>query len=143
MSSYVWLIAIIMFLIAEQMTLSLVSIWFAAAGIVSLILSMLHASGNVQLIAFLIVSTAGLIAIRPLVKRYFTPKTFKTNVDSTIGQTGYVLDEISNEKATGRVKLGAMEWTARSTDGSTIPVGTLVQADRVEGVKVFVTPVNK
>ena len=40
------------------------------------------------------------------------------------------------------MKLGAMEWTARSTDGSIIPQGTLVKVDRIEGVKAFVTPVE-
>ena len=40
----------------------------------------------------------------------------------------------------GKIKLGAMEWTARSTSGKTIPAGTLVTVDKVEGVKVLVTP---
>ena len=35
-----------------------------------------------------------------------------------------------------------MEWTARSTSGNPIPEGTEVRVDRVEGVKVFVTPVK-
>ena len=54
-----------------------------------------------------------------------------------------MIAEISNEKATGRVRLGAMEWTARSSAGQVIPEGTLVQVDKVEGVKVFVTPVDE
>ena len=36
-----------------------------------------------------------------------------------------------------------MEWTARSSDGSLIPSGTLVRVDRIEGVKVFVTVVTE
>ena len=35
-----------------------------------------------------------------------------------------------------------MEWTARSTSGDPISTGTLVKVDRIEGVKVFVTPVR-
>lgn len=42
----------------------------------------------------------------------------------------------------GQVKLGGMEWTARSTSGDPISVGTEVRVDRVEGVKVYVTPVE-
>ena len=42
--------------------------------------------------------------------------------------------------ATGQVKLGAMEWTARSTDGKAIAVGTVVRVDNIEGVKVYVSP---
>jgi len=40
------------------------------------------------------------------------------------------------------VKLGGMEWSARSTSGDPIPAGIEVRVDRVEGVKVFVTPVE-
>ena len=40
------------------------------------------------------------------------------------------------------MKLGAMVWTARSSSGETIPEGTLVKVDRIEGVKVFVTAVE-
>ena len=50
---------------------------------------------------------------------------------------------ISNIAATGQVKLGAMPWTARSTDGTPIETGTLVRVDRVEGVKAFVSPVRE
>ena len=47
-----------------------------------------------------------------------------------------------NVTAQGQVKLGAREWSARSTTGEVIPVGTLVSVDKVEGVKVYVTPVT-
>ena len=49
---------------------------------------------------------------------------------------------MDNVGALGQVKLGGMEWSARSTSGDTIPTGTEVRVDRVEGVKVFVTPVK-
>jgi membrane protein implicated in regulation of membrane protease activity len=50
--------------------------------------------------------------------------------------------DIDNLAATGQVKLGSMEWTARSTDGNPIKAGTLVKVDRIEGVKAFVTIVK-
>ena len=50
--------------------------------------------------------------------------------------------DIDNVEARGQVKLGGMEWTARSTSGDPISVGTEVRVDRVEGVKVYVTPVE-
>ena len=85
-------------------------------------------------------SAALLLALRPLVKKYLTPKLTATNVDSVVGSTGLVTAAIDNVSATGQVKLGAMEWTARSTSGQPIPVGTLVKVDRIEGVKAFVSP---
>ena len=88
------------------------------------------------------VSAALLISLWPLTKKFLNPKITKTNVDSVIGSTGYVTVTVDNMKAEGQVKLGAMVWTARSTSGVPIPEGTLVRVDRIEGVKVFVTPVE-
>ena len=81
-------------------------------------------------------------ALRPLARKYFKPRITRTNVDAIIGSQGYVTNLIDNMAATGTVKLGAMEWTARSTTGENIPVGTLVKVDRIEGVKAFVTAVK-
>ena len=64
------------------------------------------------------------------------------NVDAVIGTQGIVLARIDNLQATGTVKLGGMDWTARSTSGEPIPEGTTVKVDKVEGVKVFVSPVT-
>ena len=57
-----------------------------------------------------------------------------------IGAEGYVTEAIDNLSYTGRVKLGGITWAARSTSGAGIPVGTLVKVERIEGVKVFVSP---
>ena len=88
---------------------------------------------------FLTVSAIALTALRPLVRKYLTPKLTPTNIDSVIGSAGLVTAPIDNLAATGQVKLGGMDWTARSTTGKAIPVGTLVKVDRIEGVKVFVS----
>ena len=63
-------------------------------------------------------------------------------MDSVVGSVGRVTADIDNVEAQGQVKLGGMEWTARSTSGDPISVGTEVRVDRVEGVKVYVTPVE-
>ena len=89
---------------------------------------------------FLVVSTVLLLALRPLVRKYVTPKVIRTNVDSVIGSRGIVTAPIHNVEARGQVKLNGMDWTARSTSGDPIEAGTLVRVDRVEGVKVFVSP---
>ena len=91
---------------------------------------------------FVLVSAALLTALWPLTKKFLNPKISKTNVDSILGTTGYVTSAVDNQKAEGQAKLGAMVWTARSTSGDPIPEGTLVKVDRIEGVKVFVTPVE-
>lgn len=138
--TYIWLFLMVVFLISEASTVTLVSIWFAAGSLTALIVSLLGGSWIVQLGSALAVSVVLLVSLRPLVRRYFTPKLVKTNVDSIIGTSGLVTAQIDNVEARGQVKLGAMYWTARSTSGEPIPEGTRITVDRVEGVKVFVSP---
>ena len=64
------------------------------------------------------------------------------NVDAVIGQECYVTADINNLEAHGQVKLNGMEWTARSTSGEAIETGRKVRVDKIEGVKVFVSPVE-
>lgn len=142
-ASYLWLGLIVLFLVVEgACPIHLVSIWFAAGAVVAMLLSMLGATLWLQITAFILVSVALLAALWPLVRRFITPKITQTNVDAVIGSTGLITVAVDNVSALGQVKLGAMYWTARSTSGDPIPEGTLVKVDRVEGVKVYVTPVQ-
>ena len=138
----VWLALMVVFLVAEAQTVTLISLWFASGALVALLASLLHAPVWLQVLLFFAVSASLLACLRPIARKHFTPKLSKTNVDAIIGSRGYVTADIDNVSATGSVKLGAMEWTARSTAGCAIPKGTLVQVDKIEGVKAFVTPVE-
>lgn len=136
----IWLVLMVVFLIVEASTVTLVSLWFAAGAFIALFASLLGAPLWLQLLLFLAISTLCLVALRPLVRKVLRPRLTATNADSVIGSTGLVTASIENVTATGQVKLGAMVWTARSTSGQAIPEGTLVRVDRIEGVKVFVSP---
>ena len=142
MEAIVWLVFMVVFLIAEASTVTMVSLWFAAGALAALIAALLGGPVWLQGALFLAVSAVLLACLRPLVRKKFTPKIKSTNVDAVIGSQGYVLDDIDNIAATGRVKLGGMEWTARSENGDKIPDGTLVQVERIEGVKAIVKKVN-
>ena len=142
MNTIIWLVLMIVFLLAEAATVATLSLWFAGGALVALIASMLGAPIWLQILLFLAVSAALLACLRPLIKKHFTPKLSKTNVDAIVDSQGYVTAEIDNLNATGTVKLGAMEWTARSTTGAVIPKGTLVKVDKIEGVKAFVTAIE-
>ena len=136
----IWLILMIVFLMVESQTVTMVSLWFGAGALAALIAALCGAELWLQIVLFFAVSIVLLAALRPLAQKYFTPKITKTNVDSVIGMQGLVTADINNVTAQGQVKLGAMEWTARSTSGEPIKAGTLVKVDKVEGVKAFVTP---
>lgn len=139
-AAILWLVLMVVFLIAEAATVTLVSLWFAAGALAAMVVSLLGGAPGFQTAVFLTVSAVALLALRPLVRKFVTPKVTATNIDSVIGSTGLVTAPIDNVTSVGQVKLGAMVWTARSTSGIAIPEGTLVKVDKIEGVKVFVTP---
>ena len=142
MEAIIWLGIMVVFLFMEANTVSLVSIWFAAGSLAALIASLFGAQLWLQITLFLVVSAASLACMRPLVRKYIKPRIVPTNTDALLHSQGYVTEDIDNLAAHGQVKLGAMEWTARSTNGDPIPQGTLVKVDKIEGVKAFVTPVE-
>lgn len=138
----VWFGLLVLFLWMEASTVTMISAWFALGSLAAMIASFCGGELWLQIVLFFVVSTVFLLSLRPLAKKYFTPKIVKTNVDSIVGSKGKVLEEIDNVAAKGRVKLGGMEWSARSTDGESIAADTLVTVDKVEGVKVYVTTVK-
>ena len=141
-AAILWLILMVVFLVVEGSTVTLVSLWFAAGARAAMLASLLGGALWLQILLFLAVSAVLLTALRPMVKKHLNPKLTATNVDSVIGSTGLVTAAIDNVSAAGQVKLGAMVWTARSTDGTPISVGTLVKVDKIEGVKAFVSPMQ-
>lgn len=137
----VWFGLLVFFLLLEGSTAAMVSVWFAGGALAAMVTTLLTDVLWVQAVVFLAVSTVLLALLRPLARKLSATKKTATNVDSVPGKTGVVLEDIDNLAPAGQVKLDAMIWTARSTTGEKIPVGTVVRVDRVEGVKLYVTEV--
>ena len=92
-----------------------------------------------QVVWFLVVSIAALALTRPLAKKFVNARTMPTNADRILGTECLVTEAIDNLAGTGAVSAGGKTWTARSVDGSDIPVGTLVTVQSIEGVKAIVS----
>ena len=135
----VWLVLLVVFLGVEAATVTVTTMWFAVGSLVAMIAALLGAEVWLQAALFGVVSIALLLALRPIIKKYITPRQSRTNIDAIIGTQGVVVDRIDNIAGTGRVKLGGMEWSARSTSGEAIEKDTVISVDRIEGVKVFVS----
>ena len=128
-----WSVLLILFIIAEAITVQLVSIWFAIGSLVALIANFCGANTLVQAALFVGVSFAALLLTRPLVKKFSTPK-----IQRIIGERAIVTEEIDNLRATGIVKADGKSWSARSADGSIIPAGSVVEVQKIDGVKLIV-----
>ena len=104
----------------------------------SLIANFCGANILVQAALFVGVSFAALLLTRPLVKKFSTPKIQRTNIDRIIGERAIVTEEIDNLRAIGVVKADGKSWSARSADGSIIPAGSVVEVQKIDGVKLIV-----
>ena len=91
-----------------------------------------------QIVVFLAVSIAALIATRPLAHKMLDKTIVPTNADRVLHHTAKVTETIDNENTTGAVYIDGKTWTARSEDGDVIARGSMVTIVRMEGVKLFV-----
>lgn len=139
-ASVIWLILMVVFLIVEGLTVSMVSIWFALGSLAATLLALAVDNVWVQIAVFLAVSAVCLAALRPLSRKWLTGRKQPTNADRVIGAEALVCEPIDNLAGTGAVQVFGQTWTARSESGSAVPVGSKVIVLRIEGVKLFVRP---
>ena len=142
MMQYVWLAFVILFVVAECMTVGLVSIWFAGGALVTFFVAMATETLWIQLLVFFAVSFVLLFVTRPIASKFYNSRRTKTNVDSLVGEYCKVTEAIDNFNGTGTVVLNGMDWTARSVDDTIIEVDSKVKVCGIDGVKVLVGKVE-
>ncbi|MDD7730618.1 MAG: NfeD family protein [Clostridia bacterium] len=139
MEPIIWLGVLAVLLIIEAITTGLTTIWFAGGALAAAIASYLEAGIVVQLILFLCVSLVLLIFTRPLAVKYMNKGVEKTNAESHLGKTAVVIQEIDNLAQTGLVRIGDIEWMARTSDDrQKIPVNAVVTIKEIHGVRLIV-----
>lgn len=137
---YLWLIVIIVLTIIECMTVNLVTIWYIASALVSLILSLFIDSFLIQFGVFAILGTIFLLTTRKALNRLIKNKNEKTNLDRVIGMKGIVTEEIKKND-NGEVKVDGKRWTAYAD--KKIKVDSIVQILEINGVKLKVKEVEE
>ena len=134
-----WLIAFILFVVGEAVTVGLVAIWFAVGALGGLAAAALGGGLWLQIVIFLLLSALSLMLLKPLSRRWMAGhKAARTNADRVIGETALVTEDIDNTMATGQVQVDGQIWTARSAHGVVIPAGSRVKVLSIQGVKVMV-----
>lgn len=132
---YIWLFIILFLGFIECITVNLVTIWFIASGLVSLILSFFVDSFIIQFSVFVILGVILLITTRSWLTKLIQPKHQKTNLDRVIGMKGIVTEEITPLNP-GEVKVDGKKWSAISKEK--ISVDSIVKILDIEGVKLKV-----
>ncbi len=135
---FVWIAALIAFIVIEAFTIQMLTVWFAVGSLAAAIATLCGAGLPVQIGIFVAVSLVTLVATRPFVKKFTGLKYSPTNADRYIGEKAIVTQGIDNLHESGAVRVKGMEWTARSAEGSIIPKGATVTVQKIEGVKLIV-----
>ena len=141
--SYVWLGLMLLFAIAEALTVGLVVIWFALGALVAFLAAVCGAPQWLQILLFIVVSAVTLVLTRPLARKHLNSKRKATNADRVLEMQGIVTEDIDNLLAHGAVTVDGKVWTARAYDGQPIAKGTVVQPVRIDGVKLVVVPAGQ
>jgi membrane protein implicated in regulation of membrane protease activity len=133
MMTYVWAAVIVAALLLEGVTFGLVAIWFVPGALVALIMSLFSVPLPWQILAFGIISVITLF-LGLKIRR----KKTKTNVDSLIGKTVLITEEVNNIEAKGTGKLNGQVWTVRAKNPAEALVpGDLAVVVAIEGVKLI------
>jgi len=134
-----WLIAAGLFGAGEVASLDLVLLMFAGGALGGMGVALLTDSVPLQLVAFLVVSVALLVVVRPVARRHLVDRTPEQidGVAGYVGRTAVVSQPVDNDR--GRVRLGADEWTARTQlDGESYDVGDEVRIVQITGPVAYV-----
>jgi membrane protein implicated in regulation of membrane protease activity len=128
----VWIGLFIIFFIWEIVTADITALWFLGGVSIAFILSLINIPEIIQVGAFGISTIISYTLIKGI-----KPETVSLNANSIIGKLAVVKSDISEHKG-GTILYRAQIWTARSADGSHIPVESVVEVMSIEGVTAIV-----
>ena len=139
----IWLVLFVTMLIIEAIGPALVSIWFALGAVIALILSFIpEVAWWIEVIVFVVISIATLLALRPILKRYIKRNNYNTNIDSFTGKRGYVIEDITYLRP-GAVKIVDVSWTAIPVNkDEKIVENEIIEVVAVNGNKLIVKKVE-
>lgn len=130
-----WLLIIIILTTIEVITTNLVSVWFIASAIISLIVSFFTDSFLIQFAIFVLGGAVFLLLTKPLLKKKLATKKIPTNIDRILGMKGKVTEKIMPNEI-GEVYVDGKKWSAYSNE--TIEINELVIIEAINGVKLKV-----
>ena len=81
---WIWLGVTVAAIVFEASTLALVAVWFIPSALVSLVLSVFHLPLWLQVTAFLVLSLALMIFLKPFMKKVLKVRYSPTNADTVI-----------------------------------------------------------
>ena len=142
---HLWIILGVIFFIVEIFTSGFIVAMFGLGCLVAAIPAYFHLHFLWQLLIFSVATIIFFFTVRPFYLKYLYPakKQIPTNVDALIGREGVVIEDIDVPAGKGRVKVGGEDWKASSRKTETIAKGTKIKVTAIDGVTLFVEPIEK
>ena len=140
----IWLILAAIFVALEVLTPGFFLLWFGIGSLVAAFMALIGVgSAAVQIIVFLLVSVALLVASRTIFEKFLpvssSAQGLKTNVETMIGQVGTVVESSRGALNEAAVKVYGSTWTAFPIEGEKpLAEGETVAIERIEGNSIFV-----
>lgn len=139
MVAVLWLIAGVLLAVAELFTLDFVLVMLASGAFAAALAGLFDASVPIQVLIFGVVSTLGLVAVRPAIKKRLhrgaEPATM--GVEAIEGTEATVIEQVAEGR--GMVKIGGELWSARPYDSTQImEPGDQVRVIEVKGATAMV-----
>jgi membrane protein implicated in regulation of membrane protease activity len=135
---WIWMIISAFFVLGEIFTAGFFLLWFGVGAAVAGLLAIFGLSFGWQLGAFVVVSGVLFVVSRRFAERFSKKQPAGIGADRFTGLRGIVLEEIDNDKNTGRVRLKKEEWRADSETGEVIPAGKKVKVSKMDGTHIVV-----
>ena len=140
-----WLVVMIVFLILEMITISLLSIWFVGGSIAAFLVSFAVHNPWIEAAVFLVVSLVLLLLIRPIASRFGVKQKdqIRSGAQALVGKRAIVTETIDNLHAKGAVQVNGQFWSAKAPDDyEIISKDTVVVISEVDGVRLVVKKLN-
>ena len=136
-----WLIAAVVFAVAEIVNTSFYLFPFSIGAGGAALVALLGAGTPIAIVVFAVLTAVSFGVLRPIARRHLsTPPEIRTGTAALIGRTAIVLERIANDEGVGCVRLDGEVWTARSYDeDQTFEPGTRVHVMEIRGATALVT----
>jgi membrane protein implicated in regulation of membrane protease activity len=138
----VWIVAAVVLLGAETLTLAFVAVYLAAGAIGAAIAAAAGANVGVQIVVFAVIAVLSLLLTRRPLKRMLdrTPLV-QSNAQTVVGRHAVVTIAVPAAAGSrGQVRIGTEYWSARRDDdaGPGLEEGANVEVLALEGVTAIV-----
>lgn len=139
---WIWGIVTALALVIEFITSDLITVWFAAGGLVTLlVVSLVNDLAVIwQLVIFVGVSVVLLLCTRKICLKLLRNNDAKTNVDALIGKR-FIVEDINNGYT--YQKFNGVLWSVYAVDGEALENGVEFEICEVKGNKLIAKRVGK